>query len=515
MTTEMLIILGAALIGCFGVGYGVKSFFDRKAVKSAQRVKKDAEREAETIIKEAQVSAKEELLQKRNEFENTTKEKEKELDNFEKQLKDREAAIEREREKLDQRENDLQKREDKVAKQTEENENQKEKLSQLISREVSELERIASLDQEQAKEQLLQRLDEQLEHEKGEHIKRFHEEARQRCENEALEIMINAMQRYSNDCASERTTATVPLPSDEMKGRIIGREGRNIRTIENNAGVSVLIDDTPEAVVISCFNPVRKEIARVALERLVSDGRIHPTRIEEMIEKVTNEMEDHLAEIGQDAVEQVGVSSVKENIVNLIGRLKYRYSYSQNVLKHSIEVAHLMGMIAAQVGLDEYTAKRVGLFHDIGKAVDQEAEGTHALIAADVLKRSNEKDEVINAVAAHHEEREMSTPYAVLAEVCDTLSASRPGARNETTELYLKRIEDMETIGNSYEGVDYCYAIQAGRELRVIVQSESVDEDKAWKMARDIAKEVESNLRYPGNVKVSVIRETRAVEYAT
>ncbi len=509
---QVLYVAGA--LACFGLGYLLKSMMDRRTLKSAEETKEKAEREAQTILKEAEVSAKEEILQKRDEFDKSTKQRRQELEQLEKELDNREKELDRRGEHLDSRENELQKREKKVEEKKEETNKQSEKLDQLISKEVSELERIASLSREDARNQLLERLGQQLEGEQGEMIRRFHEEARQRCEREAQEIMINAMQRYANDCASERTTATVPLPNDEMKGRVIGREGRNIRTIEATAGVSVLIDDTPEAVVISCFDPVRKEIARIALERLVADGRIHPTRVEEMVAKVTEEMDEQINKIGQETIEEMHLTGIKPNVIKMLGRLKYRYSYTQNVLQHSKEVAYLMGSIAAQVGLDEYKAKRVGLLHDIGKAVDHEVEGTHAQIAADVLKRAGEDDEVINAVAAHHEEEEAQTPLAVLAEVCDTLSASRPGARSESTELYLKRIEDLETIGNSYPGVDYCYAIQAGRELRVIVKAEEVDENKAWNLARNISNQVESEMRYPGNVKVTVVRETRAVDYA-
>jgi len=322
------------------------------------------------------------------------------------------------------------------------------------------------------------------------------------------------MQRYAGDCAYERTTSTIPLPNEEMKGRIIGREGRNIRTIEAATGGNVLIDDTPEAVVISCFDPVRREIARITMERLVADGRIHPARVEEIVAKVRRDVEAEVAKAGQDAVTQLGVTRLRQNIVQLLGRLKYRYSFSQNVLMHSMEVASMMGVIAAQLGLDERKARRAGLLHDIGKAVDHEVEGTHAAIGADLLKRAGEEEDIVNAVAAHHEEVEKTSLMAILVQICDTLSASRPGARSETTELYLKRLEQLETIGNSFDGVETCFAIQAGRELRVIVQPEKISEDRATVLAREMAERIEKEMRYPGQVRVSIIRETRAIDYA-
>ena len=299
-----------------------------------------------------------------------------------------------------------------------------------------------------------------------------------------------------------------------MKGRIIGREGRNIRTIEAATGVNILIDDTPEAVVISCFDPVRREIARLTMERLVSDGRIHPSRVEEIVAKMKKDVENEIQKTGQETVQQLGIARLRPNLVTLIGRLKYRYSFSQNVLMHSIEVANMMGAIAASVGLDERKARRAGLLHDIGKAVDHEVEGTHAMIGADLLKRAGEDDEIVNAVAAHHEETEKTSLLAILVQICDTLSASRPGARSETTELYLKRLEQLETIGNSFDGVENCFAIQAGRELRVIVQPEKISEDRAAILAHDMAERIEKEMRYPGQVRVSIIRETRAVDYA-
>lgn len=496
------------------LGYWMKTVMTKSVIGSAEQLKRSAEKEADSIIRDAKVRAKEEVLQARDEFEKTTQERRAELQKQEERLELRDENIERKAELLEKRGGEFEKREEQLRKTEADLQKRREHLDELVNREVKELERIAALDRETARKHLLDRLGEQLEGEKGALIRRVQEESQDRLDNEAREIMINAMERYANDCAYERTTSTIPLPNEEMKGRIIGRDGRNIRAIEAEAGVSVLIDDTPEAVVISCFDPVRRHIATLTMERLVSDGRIHPARIEEVHKKVTKEVEDEIVKTGREAVEQVGVTGVKQGLIKLLGRLRYRYSYSQNVLQHSIEAAHFMGVIAAQLGLDEQKAKRVGLLHDIGKAVDHEVEGTHALIGADILKRNGEAPEVITGVGAHHEEMERTSPLAILCSVCDTLSASRPGARSETTELYLRRLEDMEAIGTSFEGVDTCYAISAGRELRVIVESDSVSEDEAAVLARDIANRVESEMRYPGQVRVSVIRETRAVDYA-
>ncbi len=496
------------------VGYGIKLLFDLQAKRGVKDLAANAEREAETILKEARVTAKEELIKHRDEFEKSTEERRKELQRFEQRLDSRETNIERKADVLESRMDEVEKREKSLRGKEEGLENESKRLKEMIAQEITELERIGSMTRDEARKRIIDRLNDELESERGALIRRFHEETQARYEREAQEVMVNAMQRYAGECAYERTTSTIPLPNDEMKGRIIGREGRNIRTIEAATGVSVLIDDTPEAVVISCFDPVRREIARIVMERLVADGRIHPTRIEEMVSKVAKEMDQELLKTGQDVVEELGITHLKQNIVKLLGRLKYRYSYSQNVLKHSVECAYMMGAIAAQLGLDEQKARRAGLLHDIGKAVDHEVEGSHAMIGADLLKRAGEDDEIINSVASHHEDVEKTSLLSVLAGICDTLSASRPGARSETTELYLKRLEKLEEIGRQIEGVENCYAIQAGRELRVIVEPEAVDENKAALVAREIAQTVEKEVQYPGQVKVTVVRETRSVDYA-
>ena len=505
-----LVMLGVGV----GVGYAIKTLTFRGTINQVEELNEKARLEAETIIKEAKIKAREELLKSRDEFENSTKERRKELQKLEERLAAKEANIERKADLLETRIEEVESRDRKVREKEDGLADKEKDLARKTAQKVAELEKIAGLSREEAKQQLLAQLADSLEAESSALIRRFQEENRQRLLQESQEIMITAMQRYADDCAYERTTSTIPLPNEEMKGRIIGREGRNIRTIEAATGANVLIDDTPEAVVVSCFDPVRREIARITVERLVADGRIHPARIEDMVGKVKKEVDNEIQKAGQEVIERVGVTRVKPNIVTLLGRLKYRYSYSQNVLMHSVEVASMMGIIAAQLGLDEQKAKRAGLLHDIGKAVDHEIEGSHAVIGADLLKRANEDEEVINAVAAHHEDVEKRGLIAILVEICDTLSASRPGARSETTELYLKRLEQLENIGNAFEGVENCFAIQAGRELRVIVEPSKISEDRAAVLAREMAERIEKEMRYPGQIKVSIIRETRAIEYA-
>ena len=485
-----------------------------QAREEAEQQRKNARLEGDVVLKEARIKAKEEVLAAKDEFEETYKQRKRELQKAEDRLQTKEDNVDKKLEQLDSRLNELDKRDQEIKQQKEELRLKQDDLKAKISQQIIELERVASLSQDEAKQILLTRLEESLENERGTLIRRYQEENKQRLMQDGQEIMVAAMQRYSGDVAYERTTSTVPLPNEDMKGRIIGREGRNIRTIEAATGCNILIDDTPEAVVISCFDPVRREIARITMERLVSDGRIHPARVEEIVNKVRKEIENEIQKAGQETVEKLGITRLRPNIISLLGRLKYRYSYSQNVLMHSIEVASMMGGIAAQIGLDERKARRAGLLHDIGKAVDHEVEGSHALIGADLLKRAGEEEDVINAVAAHHEDTEKTSLMAVLVQICDALSASRPGARSETTELYLRRLEQLETIGNAFEGVENCFAIQAGRELRVIVQPEKINENAAAVMAREMAERIEKEMRYPGQIRVSVIRETRSVDYA-
>ncbi len=484
------------------------------AAHTASKIREDAQKEAEHIQREAKVAAKAEVLKMREEFENELKEHRKEQLGLEKRLAQREENIDKKADAMEVRARNIERKEKDLEAVRERVQNKEEELRKAISRQIDELERITSLDRESAKEILLEKLKGEVETESGQVIRTVLEETRQKAEREAQKILTYAIQRYAADCTYERTTATIPLPNDEMKGRIIGREGRNIRCLEAATGVSILIDDTPEAVVISCFDPVRKEIARQLLERLIGDGRIHPTRIEELAKKVEKEVDDEIFSNGEAAILETGLQGIPPQIVKLIGRLTFRFSFSQNVLKHSLETSYFMGVIAAELGLDEKKAKRIGLLHDIGKAVDHEIEGSHAAIGADILRKHGEAKDVINAVAAHHEEVESTTIYGILCNACDALSASRPGARSETTELYLKRLENLESIAQEFDGVESCYALQAGREVRVVVQPEKLNEGKAQNLARDICQRIEKEMTYPGQIKVTVIRETRSVEYA-
>ncbi len=506
------IIVGIA-IGIM-VGNWIQKIQKDSANRSAEKIRSDAQKESEHILRDARVSAKSEVLKMREECEQEIRDRRKEQTNIEKRLAQREETLDKRAESLDSKIKNIERQEKEVEVLRERVANREQDLQQSISRQIDELERIAGLDRESAKEVLLEKLKNEVRNESGLLVRSVLDEAREKSEKEARRILTYAIQRYSSDCTYERTTATIPLPNEELKGRIIGREGRNIRAIEAATGVSILIDDTPEAVVISCFDPIRKEVARQLMERLIADGRIHPTRIEELARKISKELEEELYTAGEAAVLETGIQGVAPQVVKLLGRLKYRYSFSQNVLQHSLETAYFMGMIAAELGLDEQKAKRIGLFHDIGKAIDHEVEGPHAQIGADVLRKHNEAKDVIAAVAAHHGEVEPTSLYDILINACDTLSASRPGARSETTELYLKRLEQLETIAHDFSGVESCFALQAGREIRVVVTPEKVGEGDAQILARDICQRIEKEMSYPGQIKVTVIRETRSVEYA-
>lgn len=484
------------------------------AGNSAKKIRDDAEREAEHILREARVSAKSELIKMREECEQELRERRREQTNTEKRLAQREEQLDRRTDAMDAKLKNIEKEEQDIAILRERLTGREQELAQNISKQIDELERIAGYSREEARDILLEKLKNEIRNEAGILIRKELDEAKAKAEKEARRILTYAIQRYASDCTYERTTATIPLPSDELKGRIIGREGRNIRAIEAATGVSILIDDTPEAVVISCFDPVRKEVARQLMEKLIGDGRIHPTRIEELVKKIRKDLEDDIYQTGEAAVLETGLQGVPQQIIKLLGRLKYRYSFSQNVLQHSLETSYFMGMIAAELGLDEQKAKRIGLFHDIGKAIDHEVEGPHAQIGADLLRKFNEAKEVIHAVAAHHGETEPESLYDIIVSACDTLSASRPGARSETTELYLKRLEQLENIAHDFQGVESCFALQAGREIRVAVIPEKVSEGDAQVLARDICTRIEKEMTYPGQIKVTIIRETRSVEYA-
>lgn len=506
------------IILSFGVGVATFWIISRlrkdSATADAVRIRKDAQKEAEHIVREAKVSAKSETLKQKEEFENEVRERRKELAKIEQRLDMKEENLDKKFDSLNSRYETIEKKEKDLTQAKTKLTAKETELQEKISLEIIELQKIAELDKEAAKKILFEKLQEDLKQEAGILIRDIQEKTKEKAEEESQKIMIAAIQRYASECVYERTTATIPIPGDEMKGRIIGRDGRNIRALETATGVNILIDDTPEAVVISCFDPVRKEIGRLVLERLIADGRIHPTRVEEITKKVKKDVEKDIQTAGETAILDLGVQGIPQALVKLLGRLKYRFSFSQNVLKHSIETANFMGAIAAELGLNPQKAKRIGLLHDVGKAVDHEVEGTHAAIGADILRKNGEDPEVINAVAAHHGEVDPTNLYSVLINACDALSASRPGARSETTELYLKRLAQLEEIANNFDGVESCFALQAGREIRVIVNPEKISDEKAQSLARDICLKIEKEMNYPGKIQTTVIRETRAIEYA-
>ena len=518
MDTTSILVSAAAGIGGLIVGAIVCAIINKAQGKSASvaaaKIRKEAELAAETLKREANITAREDARRIKDEIESELKERRKEVSQAEKRVQQKEDNLDRKSNSLDSKLKNLERKEGELEEHRLRLIKKEDELKATIAQQIDELQRIAELDRETAKNMILEKLKGEVENECGLMVRDALDDAKRRIERESQELMVNAIQRYSGDCTYERTTATIPLPNDEMKGRIIGREGRNIRALEAATGVNILIDDTPEAVVISCFDPIRKEIARRLMEKLISDGRIHPTRIEELIKKISREIDEEVFSVGERAVLDCGLHGVPKALINLLGRLQFRFSFSQNVLKHSIETAAFMGAMAAELKLDEQKARRIGLFHDIGKAVDHEVEGTHAAIGADLLRKYNENKDVINAVAAHHCEVEATSIYGILVNACDALSASRPGARSETTELYLKRLEQLETIAKEFPGVDSCFALQAGREVRVVVQPEKVSEAQANLMARDICLRIEKEMNYPGQIKVSIIRETRAVEYA-
>jgi ribonuclease Y len=516
---ETILIIG---ILCFVVGFGIAFWIKGRSlshkVKSAEeeatRILEESKRTSETLIKEANLEIKDKLFKMKSEFDTETKETRAELKKREKRLIQKEENIDRKSEQIEKREEDILQLEKQFSEREASIKENEQKYEQLIEEQKQQLEKISGLTAEQAKELLIRAMENEARYEGAKLIKRIENETREEADKKAKKIIATAIQRYAGDYIAERTVSVVQLPNDEMKGRIIGREGRNIRALEAATGIDLIIDDTPEAVILSGFNPVRREVARIALTRLISDGRIHPARIEDIVKKVGQEVDQTIKEAGEQAAFDLGVHGIHPELVKTIGRLKFRTSYAQNVLQHSVEVGFLSGIMAAELGLNQKLARRMGLLHDIGKAIDHEVEGPHAIIGSKLAKKFNESPKVVHAIAAHHEDVPPSSVYALLVQAADSLSGARPGARKELLENYIKRLEELEGIANSFKGVANTYAIQAGRELRVIVESDKVSDEESVLISRDIAKKIEESLSFPGQIKVTVIRETRAVEYA-
>lgn len=500
------------------VGYFIGKTLEKNKLKKAnyetEKILRDAREKAEQLIRKADLDAKEMLYKMRLDFEKKSAQEREELTQLEKRLSYREENLERRLEFIENKEREITKKEENVAALSLELEKKEQTLNKLIEEEKVRLQKISSLTPQEAKELLLKRFEEELREDKVKMLKEMEDEIKEESEKKAKEIISLAIQRCAVEHATETTVSVVELPNDEIKGRIIGREGRNIRTFEMATGVDLVIDDTPEAVSISSFDPIRREIARLALEKLVIDGRIHPARIEEVVEKTKKEFEKKLIEEGKQATFEIGIHNLHPEIVKLLGKLKYRTSFGQNALQHSKEVAFIMSVLASELNLNSRLAKRVGLLHDIGKAVDHQVEGTHSKIGAELLRKYGENETVINAAEAHHEEAEFTSIYSLLALIADAISASRPGARRETLETYIKRLKDLETVAQSFDAVEKAFAIQAGREIRVIVTPHKVNDEGMHLLAFEIKKRIEKEMEYPGQIKITVVRETRAVEYA-
>ena len=519
-----MITIQMIAIALAGIAVGVLiGFWTRKRIVESQydsiknysrKIINEAHNKAKTIKKEAMLQSKDNLYKMKVDFEKETKEKKNQLEALERRLFHKEENLDKKIEQSELKEKTILKRERNIEHAEGDLKKKQTRYEELLAEQQERLEMLAGISSKEAKQLLMNFMESEAKHDAVKYLRRIESDTKENAKRKAQEILALAIKRYAGDYVAEKTVSVVNLPNEEMKGRIIGREGRNIRAIEAATGIDLIIDDTPEAVILSGFNPVRREVAKISLERLIDDGRIHPARIEEIVEKVGKEIEASIKETGEQATFDVGVHGINAELVKLIGRLKYRSSYAQNVLQHSKEVSFICGVMASELGINIKQAKRAGLLHDIGKAVDHEVEGPHAMIGADLTKKYGESNEVIHAIAAHHEEIPPESVLAVLVQAADTLSGARPGARQEMLESYVKRLEDLERIAKSFNGVNKSYAIQAGREIRIMVQGEKISDDQSFVICGDIAKKIEKELTYPGQIKVTVIREIRAVEYA-